>query len=333
MGGQEPGDEQHQWNEPGLPILELTISWPRAMFHMESVPPLLQALASLAPECPFAPCNCVRAATPPRPPASTAPPPKTLRRPPGRRPFTQNLGLENVGIATDKRGRIEVDDHFRTKVQGWTFGGGGASLQRPGPCAAQRGAAAALQLDARFSRRAPARWGPAECACGRLGCVAVARGACAAASGPQRPQPTAPSPMFRPCPHRCPQSTPLVTSSRVSAPRCQGRREGWGKRGPAAAPGGSCSAAQRNARIVARTQPQRSTPIDILPAVHPLVKCLPPPDDGPFPPHPVCHRGPQVPCWPTRPRRTGWRPLRSSAASPATSTTTRCPPSSTHTQR
>jgi thioredoxin reductase len=36
--------------------------------------------------------------------------------PPGRRPFTQGLGLENVGLTTDKRGRIEVDDHFRTKV-------------------------------------------------------------------------------------------------------------------------------------------------------------------------------------------------------------------------
>lgn len=35
----------------------------------------------------------------------------------GRRPFTKELGLENVGITTDKRGRIEVDDKFRTKVQ------------------------------------------------------------------------------------------------------------------------------------------------------------------------------------------------------------------------
>ncbi|MBN8828505.1 MAG: dihydrolipoyl dehydrogenase [Sphingobacteriia bacterium] len=34
----------------------------------------------------------------------------------GRRPFTGNLGLENVGIKTDKAGRIEVDDHFRTNV-------------------------------------------------------------------------------------------------------------------------------------------------------------------------------------------------------------------------
>ncbi|MEC9400025.1 MAG: dihydrolipoyl dehydrogenase, partial [Myxococcota bacterium] len=36
----------------------------------------------------------------------------------GRRPFTQNLGLENVGIETNKRGQIEVDHHFQTKVEG-----------------------------------------------------------------------------------------------------------------------------------------------------------------------------------------------------------------------
>eukprot|EP00877_Chromochloris_zofingiensis_P006265 jgi/Chrzof1/1892/Cz10g25060.t1 len=35
----------------------------------------------------------------------------------GRRPYTSKLGLDNVGIETDKRGRIEVDDHFRTKVK------------------------------------------------------------------------------------------------------------------------------------------------------------------------------------------------------------------------
>lgn len=38
-------------------------------------------------------------------------------RVPGRRPYTSKLGLDNVGIETDKRGRIEVDDHFRTKVK------------------------------------------------------------------------------------------------------------------------------------------------------------------------------------------------------------------------
>ena len=36
----------------------------------------------------------------------------------GRRPFTQGLGLETVGIEPDKRGMIEVDDHFRTSADG-----------------------------------------------------------------------------------------------------------------------------------------------------------------------------------------------------------------------
>jgi len=34
----------------------------------------------------------------------------------GRRPFTKNIGLEELGIKTDKIGRIEVDDHFKTTV-------------------------------------------------------------------------------------------------------------------------------------------------------------------------------------------------------------------------
>lgn len=34
----------------------------------------------------------------------------------GRRPYTEGLGLEDLGIQTDKLGRIEVDDHFRTAV-------------------------------------------------------------------------------------------------------------------------------------------------------------------------------------------------------------------------
>lgn len=36
----------------------------------------------------------------------------------GRIPNTEGLGLESVGIETDKRGRIEVDENFRTKVPG-----------------------------------------------------------------------------------------------------------------------------------------------------------------------------------------------------------------------
>jgi dihydrolipoamide dehydrogenase len=34
----------------------------------------------------------------------------------GRRPFTKNIGLEALGIGTDKMGRIEVNDHFQTAV-------------------------------------------------------------------------------------------------------------------------------------------------------------------------------------------------------------------------
>ena len=36
----------------------------------------------------------------------------------GRRPYTDNLGLEKVGVALDKRGRVITDAHFRTNVAG-----------------------------------------------------------------------------------------------------------------------------------------------------------------------------------------------------------------------
>ena len=36
----------------------------------------------------------------------------------GRRPFTENLGLEELGVATDKRGFIQVDGKFKTNVDG-----------------------------------------------------------------------------------------------------------------------------------------------------------------------------------------------------------------------
>lgn len=36
----------------------------------------------------------------------------------GRRPFTAGLGLENIGVETDKRGFIKVDSHFKTNVPG-----------------------------------------------------------------------------------------------------------------------------------------------------------------------------------------------------------------------
>ncbi|NVK03767.1 MAG: dihydrolipoyl dehydrogenase [Flavobacteriia bacterium] len=36
----------------------------------------------------------------------------------GRRPYTEGLGLENVGIKTDDKGRIEVSDHLETSIDG-----------------------------------------------------------------------------------------------------------------------------------------------------------------------------------------------------------------------
>ncbi len=36
----------------------------------------------------------------------------------GRRPYTDNLGLDNVGIALDDRGRIAVNEHLETNVAG-----------------------------------------------------------------------------------------------------------------------------------------------------------------------------------------------------------------------
>jgi pyruvate/2-oxoglutarate dehydrogenase complex dihydrolipoamide dehydrogenase (E3) component len=41
----------------------------------------------------------------------------------GRRPNTDDLGLENAGVALDKRGYIQVDDQLRTNVPGiWAMG-------------------------------------------------------------------------------------------------------------------------------------------------------------------------------------------------------------------
>lgn len=36
----------------------------------------------------------------------------------GRRPYTDNLGLENAGIKLDERGRVPTDDHLQTPVPG-----------------------------------------------------------------------------------------------------------------------------------------------------------------------------------------------------------------------
>lgn len=36
----------------------------------------------------------------------------------GRKPYTTGLGLEDVGVALDNRGRVEIDNHFKTNVAG-----------------------------------------------------------------------------------------------------------------------------------------------------------------------------------------------------------------------
>ncbi|KQT52628.1 MULTISPECIES: dihydrolipoyl dehydrogenase [unclassified Aureimonas] len=36
----------------------------------------------------------------------------------GRRPYTEGLGLDDLGIARDKAGRVEIDDHFQTSLKG-----------------------------------------------------------------------------------------------------------------------------------------------------------------------------------------------------------------------
>ena len=36
----------------------------------------------------------------------------------GRKPYTEGLGLQDVGVAVDERGRVAIDDHYRTNVPG-----------------------------------------------------------------------------------------------------------------------------------------------------------------------------------------------------------------------
>jgi len=36
----------------------------------------------------------------------------------GRKPYTENLGLQEVGVELDERGRIKTDHHFRTNIEG-----------------------------------------------------------------------------------------------------------------------------------------------------------------------------------------------------------------------
>ena len=36
----------------------------------------------------------------------------------GRKPYTEGLGLEEVGVETDNRGRIKTGDTFDTNIDG-----------------------------------------------------------------------------------------------------------------------------------------------------------------------------------------------------------------------
>lgn len=36
----------------------------------------------------------------------------------GRKPYTEGLGLDDIGVARDKQGRVEIDGHFKTSVDG-----------------------------------------------------------------------------------------------------------------------------------------------------------------------------------------------------------------------
>jgi dihydrolipoamide dehydrogenase len=36
----------------------------------------------------------------------------------GRRPYTDHLGLDKIGLAANEKGRVDVNDHFETKVKG-----------------------------------------------------------------------------------------------------------------------------------------------------------------------------------------------------------------------
>ena len=40
--------------------------------------------------------------------------PETLEYPAGRRPYVEGLDLQKVGVELDRRGRIQVDEHFKS---------------------------------------------------------------------------------------------------------------------------------------------------------------------------------------------------------------------------
>ena len=74
----------------------------------------------------------------------------------GRRPYTDGLGLEKVGIALDEKKRVKVDDHLRTSVPGvWAVGdrdGFELTLSRAEEKLARANGGAAAGEDAVFNR-------------------------------------------------------------------------------------------------------------------------------------------------------------------------------------
>ncbi len=123
LGLAQPCNCQHLDPPPPAPLLPL----PFAHLH-------IQQLAHAMHSCIHASCTAASALPAPNPPL--IPRWKSLRspdvslmlpqffndpdtptpHPPGRRPFTEGLGLKEAGVQVDNRGRVQVDSHFRTNV-------------------------------------------------------------------------------------------------------------------------------------------------------------------------------------------------------------------------
>ncbi|HEX5280614.1 MAG TPA: dihydrolipoyl dehydrogenase [Micropepsaceae bacterium] len=68
----------------------------------------------------------------------------------GRRPYTKDLGLEEIGVKLNTRGVVQSDDHFRTNVPGiWVIGD-----VRPGPMLAHKAEDEAVACAERIAGRA-----------------------------------------------------------------------------------------------------------------------------------------------------------------------------------
>lgn len=68
----------------------------------------------------------------------------------GRRPYTGNLGLEDIGVKLNARGVVETDEHFRTNIPGvWAIGD-----VRPGAMLAHKAEDEAIACAERIAGRA-----------------------------------------------------------------------------------------------------------------------------------------------------------------------------------